>query len=40
MIYNLRPSRGALADAAQEAGLTIEEVGRIEGAVLYAVRQP
>ena len=40
MIYNLRPSRGSLSDAAKEAGLTIEEVGRIEGAVLYAVRQP
>lgn len=40
MIYNLRPSSGALSDAAAAVGLQVEEVGRIEGAVLYSVRRP
>jgi hypothetical protein len=40
MIYNLRPSRGTLSDAAAKVGLRIEEVGRLEGAVLYAVSPP
>ena len=37
MIYNLRPSAGALSDAAAKVGLQVAEVGRIEGAVLYEV---
>ena len=40
MIYNLRPSAGALSDAAAAVGLQVEEVGRIEGAVLYSVGRP
>ncbi|MFT5680724.1 MAG: hypothetical protein ACI8RZ_001630 [Myxococcota bacterium] len=40
MIYNLRPSLGALSDAAGEVGLVVGEVGRIEGAVLYRVGLP